>query len=255
MNKNITPLLFLSLVYTNLYANTEKYIYFEKLKNAYPEFIKDFSKNKIIWYDNYEMPFDDQVSKITLREKLDNPTLMDQLSIKYKKVSEVKEYIPLLNEDPGRIRYEPFFKKMYGSNKEEVKAKLTKINWLPKSSNKILLITKVNGIDKKVQAISDELELLPKELKSYVSNPDGAFIWRKISKTNRISVHSFGIAIDLNVKKSHYWRWDKAKNNFSYKNNIPLEIVEIFEKNGFIWGGRWYHYDTMHFEYRPELLN
>ena len=26
------------------------------------------------------------------------------------------------------------------------------------------------------------------------------------------------------------------------------------EKHGFIWGGRWYHYDTMHFEYRPELL-
>jgi hypothetical protein len=39
-----------------------------------------------------------------------------------------------------------------------------------------------------------------------------------------------------------------------YKNQIPLEIVKIFEKYGFIWGGRWYHYDTMHFEYRPELL-
>jgi len=23
----------------------------------------------------------------------------------------------------------------------------------------------------------------------------------------------------------------------------------------FIWGGRWYHFDTMHFEYRPELLD
>jgi len=22
----------------------------------------------------------------------------------------------------------------------------------------------------------------------------------------------------------------------------------------FIWRGRWYHYDTMHFEYRPELF-
>ncbi len=33
-----------------------------------------------------------------------------------------------------------------------------------------------------------------------------------------------------------------------------MEIVRIFEKHGFIWGGRWYHYDTMHFEYRPELV-
>jgi type I restriction enzyme R subunit len=24
--------------------------------------------------------------------------------------------------------------------------------------------------------------------------------------------------------------------------------VQIFEKRGFIWGGKWYHYDTMHFE-------
>nr|WP_287226451.1 M15 family metallopeptidase [Mesorhizobium sp.] len=37
-------------------------------------------------------------------------------------------------------------------------------------------------------------------------------------------------------------------------NNIPLPIVEVFEKNGFIWGGRWYYYDTTHFEYRSELL-
>jgi peptidoglycan LD-endopeptidase CwlK len=33
-----------------------------------------------------------------------------------------------------------------------------------------------------------------------------------------------------------------------------MEIVKIFEKYGFIWGGKWYHYDTMHFEYRPELI-
>ena len=31
--------------------------------------------------------------------------------------------------------------------------------------------------------------------------------------------------------------------------------VDAFEAEGFIWGGRWLHYDTMHFEYRPELLD
>ena len=30
--------------------------------------------------------------------------------------------------------------------------------------------------------------------------------------------------------------------------------VRVFEKHWFIRGGRWHHYDTMHFEYRPELL-
>ena len=32
-----------------------------------------------------------------------------------------------------------------------------------------------------------------------------------------------------------------------------MGIVHIFEKHGFIWGGRWLHYDTMHFEFRPEF--
>src|SRR3569623_1717748 len=34
----------------------------------------------------------------------------------------------------------------------------------------------------------------------------------------------------------------------------PARNVAIFERHGFIWGGRWSHFDTMHFEYRPELL-
>jgi hypothetical protein len=35
---------------------------------------------------------------------------------------------------------------------------------------------------------------------------------------------------------------------------MAAEIVLTFERHGFIWGGKWGHFDTMHFEYRPELL-
>ena len=73
-----------------------------------------------------------------------------------------------------------------------------------------------------------------------------------------MSAHSYGIAVDINIKWSDYWLWSNRgvseTDTISYKNRIPLKIVEIFEDYGFIWGGRWYHYDTMHFEYRPELL-
>jgi hypothetical protein len=51
-----------------------------------------------------------------------------------------------------------------------------------------------------------------------------------------------------------YWRWSKDTNAPIWKNRIPTEIVRAFEHHGFIWGGYWYHFDTMHFEYRPELL-
>jgi len=66
----------------------------------------------------------------------------------------------------------------------------------------------------------------------------------------------FGIAIDIAAAHSHYWLRAKpgAGGHIAYKNEIPWEIVRIFEANGFIWGGKWYHYDTMHFEYRPELI-
>jgi hypothetical protein len=36
--------------------------------------------------------------------------------------------------------------------------------------------------------------------------------------------------------------------------DYPQAIVELFEKQGFIWGGTWSHFDLMHFEYCPELL-
>ena len=39
-----------------------------------------------------------------------------------------------------------------------------------------------------------------------------------------------------------------------YHNTFNMKVVEIFERHGFIWGGRWYHFDTMHFEYRPEMF-
>lgn len=32
----------------------------------------------------------------------------------------------------------------------------------------------------------------------------------------------------------------------------PASIVRAFESEGFIWGGKWYHFDLMYFEYRPE---
>ena len=90
------------------------------------------------------------------------------------------------------------------------------------------------------------------ELRRHLGSP----VPGDIKDTDRLSMHSFGIAIDLAPATTQYWK-DEASSEtakIGYKNTMPLSIVRIFEKHGFIWGGRWYHYDTMHFEYRPELL-
>ena len=58
--------------------------------------------------------------------------------------------------------------------------------------------------------------------------------------TKRLSDHSFATAIDLNVQKAAYWRWQPPAQleTFSRK-NWSTEIIETFERHGFIWGGKW----------------
>jgi hypothetical protein len=64
-------------------------------------------------------------------------------------------------------------------------------------------------------------------------------------KNCTISNHTFGTAIDLNVATNGY-------QSNSCKLDMPPEVVQIFEANGFRWGGRypkWSNFDPMHFEY------
>ena len=204
------------------------------------------------------MLFDDGVVK-DVKSLLDAPDLEDQVcAMPYP--TDAVFTAPKKNEDPGRVRFEAFFRKMYGNSEAEVKANLVEIKWLPKHLNLSLKVSKINGVAAQFSKISEELDQHPEWVK-YLTNPAGTFTWRKISGTNRLSTHSFGITIDINTAFSNYWQWDnkawKTKGedmDFPYINRIPLGIVKVFEKHGFIWGGKWYHYDSMHFEYRPELL-
>ncbi len=221
----------------------------EKLIKAYPDFIIGAKENYIIWKDGSKMIFDDGKQK-EFSDLLNNADIQDMFTYKYDTENNTA---PDVNYDPGRIRNETFFKKMYGKTKLEVAKNLVTIIWLPKTLNKKIRVSNINNIAKKIQTISNILDTMP-HLHKYVNNIGGTYNWRKISGTNRLSAHSFGIAIDINVNHSNYWKWAKSKKKIIYKNKIPIEIVKIFEKYGFIWGGRWYHYDTMHFEYRPELF-
>lgn len=93
-------------------------------------------------------------------------------------------------------------------------------------------------------------------LKHYLLPLAGTLNWRVIKGTNRLSSHSFGVAIDLSVKKGPYWRWSKQTDPIviDAKKNYPQAIVDAFESEGFIWGGKWFSFDFMHFEYRPEFF-
>ncbi len=227
------------------------------LQESYPTHICKTDAQKITWCDGTEMVYDDGIVKKTHDDLLNRASLKDHMAMRYPLGRSYPIPLPV-NFEPGRVRHQPLFEKMYGSSAKAVGKTLKPVRWMPKSGGKKLYVTSVNGIDQKLKAISDELELLSPALRKIAAQTSGTFVWRKIGGTSRLSMHSFALAIDVAVPQSDYWKWAKKNPKtkaLPYKNRIPLEIVEIFEKHGFIWGGKWYHYDTMHFEYRPELLH
>lgn len=104
------------------------------------------------------------------------------------------------------------------------------------------------------------------EVKNYLSSLKSVsgYVWRIISKSSSISYHSYGAAFDTlpkrNGRKQIYWAWTRVNNKNWYavpyedRWHPPEEVIKVFEKHGFIWGGKWHNYDTIHFEYRPELI-
>jgi hypothetical protein len=141
-----------------------------------------------------------------------------------------------------------FFNHIYGDcTKGEVEKNLVDIKWF---GGKILKATRINGVAKQLQQVADEIQKAGKDVELAAAPSAGTYMCRVIDGTKRQSAHGLGIAIDVNLKVSDYWRWRKGP----YRNRVPQGLVDIFERHGFIWGGKWFHYDTMHFEYRPEML-
>ncbi len=159
--------------------------------------------------------------------------------------------------DPGRYRNRAFFDAMYGDcHKGEVQRNLVNVVWLPHSWGKSIEVTRVNGVADRLRAVSDEIEKLPPEVRRAAWPIEGDYGCRNVADGGQPSMHAYGAAVDLNLHYSGYWLWDEGRNakTIPWRNRMPAAIVDAFERHGFIWGGKWYHYDTMHFEYRPELL-
>ncbi len=88
--------------------------------------------------------------------------------------------------------------------------------------------------------------------------------YRYVEGTRSRSYHSYGLAVDLIPKsyggKAAYWMWAANRTRkwweipYERRWMVPEKVVSAFERHGFVWGGKWLLFDTMHFEYRPEVL-
>lgn len=258
------PIFSASSAYGDGRKNIETAIYDHLLK-AYPAHLDRVENGILLWKDGTKMPLNTRLqgnippfsakNRENLQFHLKNPSLASQLALPYLQGRPLSP--PARNDDPGRVRYTPFFNKIYGNCKKgEVSKALVNVVWKSNNRAKNIKFSKINGAARQLQKVADELNALPQEFHKYLWPISGTYNCRKIAGTNRFSTHSYGIAIDLNAKQADYWRWSKPNKAGlrPYKNRVPWEIVAIFEKHGFIWGGKWYHYDSMHFEYRPELI-
>lgn len=75
---------------------------------------------------------------------------------------------------------------------------------------------------------------LSNEIKTW----DGVFCIRKKRGSRSYSLHSWGIAVDINA----------FENPIGAKPKISHSLVKCFEEAGFEWGGNWKVSDGMHFQ-------
>jgi hypothetical protein len=222
-----------------------------RLARAYPKQIARVTGDSIALASGMRIPYANGREGEPFEERLAHASLKDQMSVGYPAGAQFP--LPSGDNDPGRLRDLSFFQAMYGSSETQVRGHLAVVRWLGRQD---VLMTSVNGVDKALVRVSDTLLRLPPQARACLGRA-GAFVYRDIAGTDGLSPHSFGIAIDVGRACSNYWYWDKQRSrdgSFRYINRMPMEIVLAFEREGFIWGGKWAHYDTMHFEYRPELL-
>jgi len=117
--------------------------------------------------------------------------------------------------------------------------------------------------------VSEELRALRKADPSVAAFLRGlremnGYNYRYVEGTRSRSFHSYGIAVDLIPRsyggKHAYWMWamisvrDWWAIPYEERWMVPEPVVEVFERHGFVWGGKWLFFDTMHFDYRPDVL-
>jgi hypothetical protein len=91
---------------------------------------------------------------------------------------------------------------------------------------------------------------------SMADNNTSAFNYRKSTASNRLSLHAYGRAIDINPRQNPYiYREIILPEGGTFEPSAPgtitetSQIVRLFEEKGWRWGGRWKRpKDFQHFE-------
>jgi hypothetical protein len=221
---------------------------------SYPEHIVDVERDEhgfvyIVMKSGKKIIYDDKITKAAA-QRLENADLQDTLQEAYP----LGETATLMqdNKDPGRYRCYELLQQVYGKNRGDIEKRLESTTFVygsllfNSSNNASAALGKAGKI---ILPIMNE----PKVSKA-VYPGSGTYNYRVIAGTGHLSPHAYGIAIDLARDSRDYWQWAAREEGAKRIKDYPPEVVKAFEDNGFIWGGKWWHFDILHFEYRPEII-
>ncbi len=182
-------------------------------------------------------------------------------SIFYKYQTGTQKSIPPYQDMPHRAP--DFFHALFGKKETDIRKHCRSFRFLGRT---VFMNRMCEPALRRVEAEILDLAHHDKTVARYVADLSIAYSFKKkrVIGSDNLSFHSFGLALDLVPKSYHrkqvYWRWSKVFREDWHR--IPLRdrwsppqpVIHAFEKHGFVWGGKWSHFDTIHFEYRPEIL-
>lgn len=258
-------------------------------RKAYPdvEFIPSFDRTENDWYIHVLVKSADGKktdtalywceSRFLPKEKLPQKEkyrlmlytypkeVADPKQFSEEQIARIKNFTSTENRQNGAIDPPFLFNAIYDvADRAHTESHIKKIPFLNGRS-----VNVHEKIEEPLTRVSERIMALPRteEIEQFfatLARTDG-FNWRSVRDTQSRSFHSIGLAIDVlprgYYQKIIYWSWQKKLHPDTWWSTPlesrwkpPEEIIDIFEEEGFIWGGKWIVWDNMHFEYRPELI-
>lgn len=222
---------------------------------GYPEDIAGVEKGSgdrlyLVTKSNRKILYDDKKEK-NFDSKFYSPDIQDMMEQVYplQTISKVMDK----NFDPGRIRVYSLLSEVYGASKSASSKNLANVNLGFGSFQFNKRNNAAASLKKAVEEASAAAKSDPK-IWGCMAPSSGTYNYRVISGTGQLSPHAFGIAIDLARDRRDYWKWASIEQGSARIKEYSPQLVSIFESNNFVWGGKWSHFDILHFEYRPEII-
>lgn len=173
--------------------------------------------------------------------------------------------VPASEQRVPRGRNPAFYEALYGfSDRLTADRAMERLTFLGR-------VTRVHPmvVDPLLRVVEEIFDLMDSDdqVRSFVTNISqvSGFYWRDIFGSASRSYHSYGTAIDLLPRTYRggfgYWRWAQRSGIDEWwslpldrRHTVPQQVVDAFERHGFVWGGKWIGFDPIHFEYRPEVI-